>query len=295
MTQLRTFIDRRNLRDGIRNADLDHNFQYLEELAQGVLPGIPDSRPILLVVTGQSNSGPGIGNLTTPVVVNDRVFDWSAARAGQTATHGWIVQDLNATEYPDYDVGEVYTGVIRGNRGHPGWGCANSIQMITGRDVYMVCVYKSGTAIAEWLPGGGVESVLEQRVAEAVASPELVAEGIDYADVLVWGQGESDGQRLVSEYVADFNTMRDSFEASGWVINRQTQWYLTQTPAQDGSYFANANTFVEALDNENDEWVRAIRTDRMIPHDNLHFDGDDAIRIGIYCVCLLVCRLWFSK
>ena len=282
MTSIRTFADRRGLRDGIRNADLDHNFALLN--SGGSFPGNPggSTGPVLLVVTGQSNSGGGISAATVPMVKNDNVFDWSSGGTGQTlgTTHDWIAQSPDSAQYGDYDVNEIYTGLTRGGIGHVGWAAADRIQRLTNRDVYMVCVHKSGTAIANWLTGGDVQLALSSRLAAALASPEIVAAGLTIADMMIWSQGESDGLRAVNDYVADWNTVRDWMEAEGWVEDRATQWYLTQTPSIETSVFANCNMFMEALDNTNDEFVRVIRTDRMIPHDNLHFTGDDANSVG---------------
>ena len=234
--------------------------------------------PVLIVFTGQSNAGDGVNATSSNVTVNPNVFDWSAGGAGNLAVHSWISQDLNQPIYGDYVTNDAYTGMLRGGKGHIAWAAGDYINRITGRDVYIVCTHKNGTAISSWLTGGEMDVLTKQRVTDALATPELA--NVQIADSIIWMQGESDGLRTADDYINDWFSVRADYETEGWYDQQRTMWINTQSPALRGSFFRNANMFMDIIDTRTNEYTRVVRSDPYVAYDNLHYTGDDALEVG---------------
>jgi hypothetical protein len=188
----------------------------------------PADEPIFIVLTGQSN-GQGVNVAVNPLVSNPRVFDLCTAGGSPpqtTTTLDWRVADFTTVSAkPDVDTG-IYTGYVGGQHGNIALACANRIQEQTGRDVYVVQVSKGSLSIDDWLSVDPIKigAILNDRVAFALATPELTAAGITAPDAVLWIQGEADAFDTNAVYQANWQTWRESTE--GLWTTALTPFYL---------------------------------------------------------------------
>lgn len=240
--------------------------QLTDNSHQNFFPDKPIDEPIVIALFGQSNAGLAGIDTPTNLTPNANVFDWSAGGAGQFTAHSWISQDLDAAEYADFNSSLSYTGMKRGGTGHMGWSCADYLQKATGRDVYIICVAHAGQAIAEWAVGQAQQVLISQVVGDALQTPEL--DGITKIDGVLWMQGESDTGGVVQDYVDAWVAVRAWMELD-FVDHWKTMWMISEVSYE--FTYSSVHNMHNAVDVQNDEFCRLVRTTSMETVDNIHY------------------------
>ncbi|MCA9367917.1 hypothetical protein KC887_06690 [Candidatus Kaiserbacteria bacterium] len=187
----------------------------------------PEGQPVLLAGTGQSNAG-AHNIAANPMATNPRVFDFATDGDAppQVDTPTWISAYTDVSyQKDDFYPTNVYTGYRANGRAYPLAAIADRIQKITGRDVYIVNVFKGSTAISSWIGTGGVGEVLDTRVQQALETSEMVSAGITAPDAVFWLQGESNSGDAPSDYADDWDAWRDQTEAA-WAVAGETPFYV---------------------------------------------------------------------
>lgn len=188
----------------------------------------PSGQPVFIVLTGQSNAG-AHNIAANPMPINNRIFDFATdgPTVPQSETPQWRVpQTTDPSGKDDFTSTLVYTGYRQRGRAYIIGACADRIQKITGRDVYMVQVFKGSSNITEWTNPGGFNELLATRVNEALNTPELIAAGITSPDAVIWMQGENNSGDSASDYLDAWNVFRTQTESAGWTIPGVTEFYI---------------------------------------------------------------------
>ena len=186
----------------------------------------PAGQPIILVETGQSN-GLSSGKYTVPITPNPRVFDFGTLDtvSPQDATLQWRVAPTNnRARSADYVGTSPYTGYYKGGFGSTVLACANQIQLLTGRDVYVIQVNRGDTPIADWISTdpAKIGVALNVSVEAALATTELTGLSVD---AVLWMQGESNTATASATYATDWQTWRTSTEGE-WTTVGVTPFYI---------------------------------------------------------------------
>jgi hypothetical protein len=222
----------------------------------------PAGEPIGLLFSGQSNAG-GSSDQHPSLVKNDNVYEYSTGGTG--APLSWISPDPNGPAKGDYNPADLsgYTGMYLDKRGNIGWSAADYLQKITGRDVYLVTVWRNNAGIDEWLTGGDIYSRWQTDVAAAVATTEL--NNRDF-DVFIWMQGEYDTAMAAATYLSKWEEMYD--EAPG-VADRFTQTMVCgPSPA-----FPGTETNLRNVCDTFHEYVRYGNSYKIDTTDGVHFNA----------------------
>ena len=185
-----------------------------------------DKLPILILVTGQSNSL----NSTTPGVtgdgdVQDHPNIWTYEHFPDVdQTQGWKFGFKTSPDYPiDPGVGNAFD-----------YHVAKHLEKTTGRPVLIAKQSAGGQGVAEWLPSGGgipgatgsMFSSVSAMFEAAIAAPlpfrrdnkSLIDLGISTADYMLWHQGEADADYRPNparngegEYIETFKSVLSVF------------------------------------------------------------------------------------
>jgi len=162
--------------------------------------------PILLVVTGQSNPD-GVEAAVTNYAQDSEVFvlqfSNTAASSQDALPSGsnYVFNNVNPAATATLDGNNLapYCGVRLGNRGSLGVSLANEMRAYYNRPVYLINYCYSAAEIEFWYElnvngtaasGDTVNDRLQAFIAYALANTPALAD-VDYPDVLVFGQSES--------------------------------------------------------------------------------------------------------
>jgi hypothetical protein len=164
-----------------------------------------DTRPIVIVTTGQSNAVGQRNDGPNPADPNVKVWDG--------VTNAWGSSDFTETPFsrsqPDGNLSKNSIGLAFAHR----------MSEETKRPVYLIHDAVGGKAIEEWM-GAGTASVryaaLATKVVNALATTELA--GVTKIDYLLWTQGEENALTdTFGQYLAKFTTLDVQFRAEAWM------------------------------------------------------------------------------
>jgi hypothetical protein len=163
-------------------------------------------------------------------------------------------------------------------RANIGWSCADYIQKRTGRDVFMVTVWRVGSSILEWLPGGALYDKYIADITAAWSSPEI---GSRPADIAIWMQGETDAAMDTGVYLNNWEAVYAEAEST-WNSDRFTQWAVCEFVQE--LMQGNAGFNIKNIPNTFHEYVQGISSYNFFETDGLgHFDGDALEVMGVAC------------
>lgn len=238
----------------------------------------PHGEPIFIVETGDSNTNAGpLGGM----VQNPRVFEYGTNGAGGPLA--WRVADPNGPIKGDYDSLSAagYTGMYQGGVGSMTWSCADYLQKLTGRDVYLICVWRNNIGIDQWLPGGDIYSRWQTDVAAAQATTQI---GGRPADCFIWQQSAYDtyvtppADKTPAEYAAAWAQVYDNAPANQ---DRYSQWCLPMTTT---GFQPNTTDSLSAAIKPYHEFLRLVDSGNLADiGDDTHWAGESARAIGQMC------------
>jgi hypothetical protein len=227
--------------------------------------------PIFIVGTGQSNMY-GLTTIEDGIAeVNSRVFDWESTNAAPN-TYAYAVAD----PYREFSQGLQTHPIGLGGDGYlsPLWAIADTIQKITGRDVYMYLVAKTSQTAGQWFAGQPMALSVANQIA-----PAMAAAGVTKVDGVFWLQGEADRSIGVAPiaYAESLPTIKAEAEDSGWSTPGYTPWVLIDIGDSWGKW-AGIQKAVERLSLTGT--VSYVNTNGL-PDDGTHFTGIGYLELGI--------------
>jgi len=263
-----------------------------------------DKLPILILVTGQSNSL----NSTTPGVtgdgdVQDHPNIWTYEHFPDVdQTQGWKFGFKTSPDYPiDPGVGNAFD-----------YHVAKHLEKTTGRPVLIAKQSAGGQGVAEWLPSGGgipgatgsMFSSVSAMFEAAIAAPlpfrrdnkSLIDLGISTADYMLWHQGEADADYRPNparngegEYIETFKSVLSVFlnpsingSSAAPKINENTQIVVGELLIggnSAGNPTDDRNTDLERIASQIEN-VSFANCGNLTSTDGLHFDNDQAPRMA---------------
>lgn len=213
-----------------------------------------------VIGSGQSNAMGGGGSEGGNQTINNRVFAWDHS------INDWVVATPgNLPFYPTEPGQQPRNNII--------WNACKDLQVATGEDVYMVLSGEGSTSITKWNPVDGEQwELLDGRVKDALASPEMVAAGKTVADYFLWFQGENTYANL--NYGERFLEMRNAAITEGW-LEEDTRVIAGEIIADNRS----KQDLLNLIGSGDNEWLHmAVNTD--IPTSGLHFTGSGSVTFG---------------
>jgi hypothetical protein len=240
------------------------------------------TKPVIILAFGDSNMA-GIGGseigLQSP---NTDVWFYASDGIGtpyqDPATDlAWRNVDPTAAVVTDIDFGGTppYWGLLRNNNGSTAFAIGNRVQKRIKRDVYVISLFKGGSTLAFWQPGGGagkegmtaLNSYLDAAIAAVPNTP-------GYISIVVMSCGVNDANTTVNPatFVANFKAMYAEMVTQTWIKEYETQWFQL-----DYSEFVDDGNGkpwmgMQYLDNSTNDYVRVISSQGLpLDVDDVHF------------------------
>jgi hypothetical protein len=183
------------------------------------------TKPLLIVITGQSNAVGINSGGNNPS--NSLVKTWNPA------TSSWVSGG-------QYTAAPWTSAVPDGNGGNNNFAlsAAHYLAERTGRSVYIVFDAVSGQSITEWVPATQARYVgIKTKVANALASAELIAAGKTTIDFMIWAQGEENGAGVNAEdfatYLANLTALDTQLRAESWIDEFTPIYIMGMSPLHD--------------------------------------------------------------
>ena len=261
--------------------------------------------PIVIFSEGQSNISMNLGGqYTTPKSANPNVQVWHGSDAANSLDDGAFT-DYDPTA-PQFSTGVNNRGMGYVQNQYGSYACdlAEELHERTGRDVYVIQVYRDGTTIQRWDPDTSgsypadqeMQNFPREQCAKAIAWLQAnVAAEIEYADIWIWGQSDKDmiDGMPNDEYVERWKRVRADRETA--VISPGITQILLQEPSSywwrnidpdDGSA-AFVNTLgtlaLQHVDKNTGEEVTLMTSTEytevpsQIQIDQIHFTADTSL------------------
>lgn len=256
----------------------------------------PPGEPIVLAASFQSNGGhSNIRGTQTAPEVNNRVWDWSTdgTSAFDRADLAW--RNVDPTD--QYLYGTINVGTSR-MVDSSGWkyteniafACANLLQKLSGRDVYVISVYRYDTALDDaegWGYDPGSDNVLDvwsEEIANALAAPPSGVTFPASPDIVIFGQGESDAgdgksSALYAYQLEEMILDCEDANRYGWADAGKTHWYVLEMPEPWQEQYQVFNGHAVA-DEFTPDHVHLVISRGALTYDTVHYVGESAAMLG---------------
>lgn len=241
----------------------------------------PSGEPWFILATGQSNSRGEYQVSEEPTTPNPNVFDFNETANG-AGDWAFRVADIGRVSAMG---GGYLTGLRGGDYGNTGWGFADTLQKLTGRDVYMVHVSQTGTPATDWHDGGAASNAIVAAFTPALAAVNArTGASMTKFDLVLWQQMETEivSGTGPSEYATKLDTVITDGVSNGW-IDDSVVWVACQPPHKyiHNNIFEAVYTTYAPTNNGKRKFV-AVGS-REFPEqdgDLHHFSGDSLVRLG---------------